>query len=73
MSRKHFNSIAAMMREQHPGSPTVDMSLHENVIAQEKVAVWENLFSGLVDICRSENSNFDYSRFRAACLPETEA
>jgi hypothetical protein len=57
MTRRHFRALAQALRNTRPG---------ENWDANKR-AQWNLDVKAVLDICASENSNFDRHRFIEAC------
>jgi len=61
MTKKHFEAIAKIIRQNHPGSDNAWLP---------SPTVWNDLISDLADLCADENPRFSRWRFILACRPD---
>lgn len=54
MTCKHFQALAAMLKQSRPDNPV------------DRIR-WYALCNQLADFCRSQNARFDYDKFLQAC------
>ena len=63
MNRKHFEAIAAMMREHCLGLVEGERDVGHDTL-------WHNIRWDLASICADANPRFDRKRFADACVPK---
>jgi hypothetical protein len=68
MTKKHFEAIAALVKDQ---GVRIDICQEGNDLDQdEAAAAWrclEGVANGLANMCANDNPNFDKQRFLTAC------
>ena len=61
MTKKHFVALAKVLMHQHPSNTGVAHKVY-----------WVALVNGVADVCAEANTNFNWSTFIDACLPDGE-
>ena len=60
MTRKHFQAIAAQLRQDRPNAVGVDSSLMT-------IEQWRRIVRGMADVCQQFNNRFNRQTFYDAC------
>jgi hypothetical protein len=76
LTRKHFEAIAKVMREHHPGEVTYTggRTLPSSMADRERLAheaqLWRGIVRSLADMCAESNTpQFQSGKFMSACYP----
>lgn len=72
MTRKHFEQIAAALRDTKPPKPGADKSHYWAARYASEVKRWEIVVERMTEFCAESNPRFDRERFQRACGLEDE-
>jgi hypothetical protein len=63
MTKRHFVSLADVLRHNKPTGPHEGQSPYSQRFEQGQLAHWNRLTEALADWCQSQNSNFNRERW----------